>query len=655
MVDFVRLQQVMKQQLELDRNIHTIDVSGASLEAAVAEAATLLNCPVRRIEYEISEKGSKGFMGSGKKNWKIHAYEKISVKQEKFLEELFGEDSEDFVPPVEDKDGAVYVHFSPEGALLKVVAPAGNGAHITMGQAMEALQVRHVTEIDKEIVEHVVQDMEGIYVKVGEIDYHGYNDAVVAVDIYDNDMKAAITVTPPGEGGADISVEIVISILRSNKVVHGIKEDFLRDFADNPVYKEAVLVAEGDGPIDGKNAYIQYNFETDQNKVKFKEGANGKIDFKELNIIQNVVENQPLAKKILAENGKPGTTVIGRYLSAKNGTDIPLPVGKNVHVGEDGNTILADISGQVVEVAGKINVEPVTTIEGDVNLQTGNIIFLGTVVVTGNIEAGFSVQAAGNIEVNGTVEKANLDAEGDIIIHKGITGKNTGVVRAGKSIWARFIENTRVEAGNMVVVSDGIMNSQISAEKRIICQGKRANIVGGYLRATEEINAKVIGSSASSTETVCEVGFDPRRKEEYQNFITTKAEKERTLEDVQLNIKTLINIKKQRKSLPEDKEASLKELMEKRTSLLSDIQKTKDEIVRLETLLNSISVRGRVSASSKVYPGVKVIIRDASLDIRDERSKGTTFVLGDNNLVREVAYEEPDAESMRGPDGYSTD
>ncbi|GHU47156.1 polymerase [Spirochaetia bacterium] len=653
MVDFVRLQQVMKQQLELDRNIHTIDVSGVSLEAAVAEAAVLLNCPVRKIEYEISEKGSKGFMGSGKKNWKIHAYEKTSAKQEKLLQELFGEDSETFVPPVEDKDGAVYVHFSPEGALLKVVPPVGNGARITMGQAMEALQARRVTEIDKEIVGFVVQDMEAIYIKVGEFDHHSYNDAIVAVDIYENEMKAAITVSPPGDGGCDISVETVISILRNNKVVHGIKEDFLRDFADKPVYKEAVLIAEGDGPIHGKNAYMQYNFETNQSKIKFKEGVNGKIDFKELNIIQNVVENQPLAKKIPAENGIPGKTVTGRYISATNGTDIPLPVGKNVHVGEDTNTILADISGQVVEVAGKVNVEPVTTIEGDVNLRTGNIIFLGTVVITGSIEPGFSVQAAGNIEVNGTVEKANLDAEGDIIVHKGITGKNTGVVRAGKSIWARFIENTTVEAGNMVVVSDGIMNSQVSAEKRIICQGKRASIVGGHLRATEEINAKVIGSSASGTETVCEVGFDPKRKEEYQNFKTTKTEKEHTLEDVQLNIKTLISIKKQRKSLPEDKEASLQELMDKRTSLLSDIQKTKDEIERLETILNTMSVRGRVSASAKVYPGVRVIIRDYPYDVRAEY-KATTFILQDK-LVRAVAYEEPDEESTRGPDGYTTD
>ena len=78
--------------------------------------------------------------------------------------------------------------------------------------------------------------------------------------------------------------------------------------------------------------------------------------------------------------------------------------------------------------------EPVYTIEGDVNLKTGNVLFLGTVFVKGNVEDGFSVKAAGNIEIMGSVGKCLLDAEGDIIVHQGIAGKTEGRVRAGR-IW----------------------------------------------------------------------------------------------------------------------------------------------------------------------------------------------------------------------------
>jgi uncharacterized protein (DUF342 family) len=312
------------------------------------------------------------------------------------------------------------------------------------------------------------------------------------------------------------------------------------------------------------------------------------------------------------------------------------------------------MNGQVVVTGGKINVEPVYTVQGDVNLRTGNIIFLGTVIITGNVEDGFSVKAAGNIEVHGTVERAELDAEGDIIVHQGITGKNAGFVRAGRSIWARFIENAQVEAGHMVVVSDGIINSQVDANKRIICQGKRAHIVGGHLRASEEINAKILGSPVSGTETICEVGFDPKSKERLDLLQQKKEANEKQLEDIQLNLHTLINIKKQRKSLPEDKEAFLQELVERRQIAMAEAAKINEEIQEIQNLLNTLKTRGRVSASAKVYPGVRILIRDIKEDVKNEY-RAVTFVL-ENNLVRVTKYEEPDEEEVkRGPDGYTTD
>jgi uncharacterized protein (DUF342 family) len=653
MVDFVQLQRIMKERLDQDRIVQSIEAEGPSLEAAVAEAATLLNIPVRRLEYEVLEKGFQGFFGSGKKNWKIRAYERVNVEADAIQAVLFGDMMEAAAPVIEDKDGDAFVHLSRDGAFLKVVPPVGKGKRINESKAMQALNARQVKDIDEDQVGEVVKEAAGIYVRVASFDQNPVNDAIVMVEMSEQEMKAYIQVQPPGPGGCDIPVETYLSFLRNNRVVYGVKEEFLRDFADRPTYKEMVVVAEGTKPINGRDAYIQYNFETDQTSIRLRESSNGKIDFKDLNIIQNVVEGQPLAKKIPAEGGTVGRTVTGKVIPAKNGRDISLPLGKNVHVGDDGATIIADMNGQVVVVNGKINVEPVYTVQGNVNLKTGNIIFLGTVIITGNVEDGFSVKAAGNIEVNGTVEKAELDAEGDIIVHQGITGKSSGMIRAGRSIWARFIENAVIEAGNMVVASDGIINSQVDAFKRIICQGKRAHIVGGRLRASEEINAKILGSPTSGTETICEVGFDPKSKEELSQLEIRKTESEKQLEEIQLNLQTLINIKKQRKSLPEDKEDYMNELMDKRQILMTDLQKINEDMEKLKVFFSSLKTRGRVSASAKVYPGVKVVIRDAKEDVRNEY-RAVTFIL-ENDLIRVTKYEEPDEDVKRGPDGYTTD
>ena len=70
-----------------------------------------------------------------------------------------------------------------------------------------------------------------------------------------------------------------------------------------------------------------------------------------------------------------------------------------------------------------------------------------------------------------------------------------------------------VTAGENVIVTQSIVNSDITAEKRIVCSGgKHAAIIGGRYRACEEINAKTIGSPTGGAETILEVGSDPKSK-----------------------------------------------------------------------------------------------------------------------------------------------
>ena len=652
MIDFAQLQSIVKEHLEQDRTIRTVDASGPTLEAAVNEAATLLNSHVRQLEYEIIERGSSGFMGAGKKDWLIRAYEHARVKKAKDVEEQVSEEEVEDVPVIIDKDGDAFVQCRPDGVYLKVTPPSGKGRKAHQANAMQVLSAKEAANVDMDMVEKIVEAADGVYIKVAEIDHKSLNDSMATVEVDDNEMKVYITVMPPGDGGCDLTFDSYMSLMKQNRVYHGLKEEFLMNFADRPSYREKVEVAEGTRPINGKDAYIQYNFETDQTKIQLKEGTSGRVNFKELNIIQNVVENQELAKKIPPEDGVDGKTVTGKILPAKSGNDIPLPVGNNVHVGDDGDTILADINGQVIVANGKVNVEPVYTVEGDVNLKTGNIIFLGTVIINGNVEDGFSVKAAGNIEVKGTVAKAELDAEGDIIIYQGINGKNGGKIRAGRSLWSRFIENANVDAGNMVVVTDGIINSNVDAIKSIVCMGKRASIMGGRIRAGEEINAKVLGNPTSGTETICEVGFDPKSKVELDRLTTIKTSSEEELNTLKLDLQTLINTKKQRKSLPEEKEAYMQELMDRRQILTEEIKRADENIVKIQEYMNNIQVRGRVSASAKVYPGVKVVIRDVKEDVHTDY-RAVTFIL-ENGLVRVTKYEEPDDIAKKGLDGYSS-
>jgi len=655
MVGLDKIREAMAQRLEDDQSRVFVEVTGDTLDEALANAAIQLDIPMKALDYEVLQRGTNSILSLKKKNWFIRAYE-MQKRRRKRAQDLRSKQAVQSAvavgPVIEDRNGDAFVYCAPDGVYLRVIPPKGKGSAIGSRDALERLRERGLSGITEDQISSVVKKMAGEFVRIAPYNHNPGNDAMMSVDITDQEMRAWLYATPPGPGGADLSADMIIAFLKNNRIAAGIDEGRVHDFHDRPVYRQNYLVAEGIKPQDGEDAKIIYNFEVDRSKIRLKETASGKVDFKELNLVQNVVEGQPLAQKIPAERGKAGKTVTGKYLEARNGKDLTIPLGKNTKLAEDGLTIVAETNGQVLLLNNKINVEPVLTIEGDVSLKTGNIMFLGTVYISGNVEDGFSVKASGNIEVKGTVGKAELDAEGDIVVSQGIAGRGEGYIRAGKSIWAKFIENTKVEAGEFVIVSDGIINSQVAANRKILCQGKRASIIGGHLSAAEEIHAKTFGSVGGGSETILSVGFDPKSKERLDLLLSRRSEAERQLEDVQLNFNTLLNLKKQKKDFPEEKEATLKKFGERQYLLQTELEEFNSEINHIHDYLNTLKTIGRISASVKVFAGVKIVIRDISEEVRTD-CKATTFFL-ENGLIRYGKYQGADDDMKRVPSGYST-
>lgn len=645
MPELADIRNFMRQRAEEDRRRRSVEVEGSTLEDALAEAVIELDLPLRKIEYEVLFRGKPGVLGVGKKPVKILAYE-ILEQEDSFAGASdfdvnldLGDDE-----TVVDMDGQVFVRFAHEGIILKVVPPTGRGRKVTEKTALDIIRGRNITSFDKAMVARVVKNADGEPVKIGDFNHNPVNDALMTVDIRDMDMKGFVTISPPSEGGADISASGILGILKSNGIIHGIKEEVLAELEDSPVYHVPVLVAEGSPPIPGKNARITYNFDLDRQQVQLKE-KNGRVDFREMNLIQNVVEGQVLAKKIPADDGTPGRTVLGKLVPTKPGSDVKFEIGKNVRLSADKLTAIAEINGQVMISGERISVEPVYVVSGDVNLKTGgNVIFLGTVFVKGSVTDGFKVKAAGNIEVMGNVGKCELDAEGDIIVHQGINGKGEGIIRAGRGVWAKFIENSRVESGELVVASDGIINSFVDSNKYIICQGKRATIVGGHLRSAEEIRAKTFGS-LSGSETILEVGYDPKSSARMAEIDQLLTNLQSELDDVERNLATLENLKKIKKELQEDKAGYLEELTVKKNDILGEKGKLEEEQKELRDYLSSLKIVGKVSASSRVYPGVKIVIKDAALKIRNEFS-ATTFI-NEGHDIKATKFEETQEDFSR--------
>jgi hypothetical protein len=635
----------MQGRLEEDRRARSLRAQGGSIEEALRQASMELGIPVKKLEYEILERGNKGLLGINKSPWVILAYE--AAQKEQAAGAVEGEAGRPGLLPEQapepDRPGEVFVRLTHDGVFLKAIRPTGRGARASERQALELLSRRGITGVDTGLVDRVVRHAEGEYIKIGEYGYNPANQSTIQVEIADQEMTAYMIVTRPGPGGPEMTASEIASYLSSAGVVYGIREEVIRRFEDYPRYNETILVAEGRKAVNGENGRIVYNFNVDHSEVHLQEKG-GQVDFKELNLVENVEAGQILARRIPAEPGEEGCTVTGRNLPAKPGKPVEIDVGKNVTLSEDGQIATAVINGQVLLIAGKINVEPVYTVGGDVNLHTGNILFLGTVVIKGSVLDGFSVKAAGNIEVLGSVGKCVMDAEGDIIIHQGIMGKNQGQVNAGLNVFAKFIEHARVKAEQNVIVSDGIIHSLVDANRRILCQGRRASIVGGRLRAAEEINAKSLGSVAG-TETILEVGYDPNSKERLAEISGIKTDLEKQIGDTELNIHTIDNLRKLQKNIAVEKLQNLKELTEKRAQMLTRLNQIDQELAAIHNHLATLKAKGKISASDRVYPGVKLFIKNENLVVRNEFKKVTFYLQGKE--IRMTKYEPIEEEAIR--------
>ena len=646
-VTLEQIREYMRLQSEEDKKNRAIAVQAESVPEALQKASIELGIPVRGLEYEILEKGTSGTLGMGRKLWKLNVYERSKEVKTSVEVEVESPRSSQSTARAEekpkDRPGEVFVRISGASALLRVTKPQGRGPRATEIMALEKLSLRGISNFDPSLVSRVVKHADGQYIRVADVQYNPSHDATASLDITDGEMKAVLVLTEPGRGGADISIDFLRSFLQSRGVVHGVREDVLEEIEHSPRYGRPIVIAEGTKARDGANAHVVHNFRLERDEVTLKE-KDGRVDFKDISRVENVVAGQLLAQKVPAEPGQPGQTVTGNAIPAAKGKDCDLLVGKNVKLSEDGLTAAAEINGQVLLLAGKINVEPIYTIPGDVNLHTGNILFLGTVIVRGNVEDGFSVKAAGNIEVFGSVGKCLIDAEGDIVVHQGIAAKTEGKVRCGKSLYSKFIEHAHVDAGEYVVVTDGIVHSHVDANRMILCQGKRAQIVGGHLRASEEINSKILGSVAG-TETLLEVGYDPRSKERLVGLEEAKKPVEKMLEEVELNIKTLENLQKVQKKLPPEKAQYLTEQSEKRSELLRQLEEVTREIGSINAHLSALNTIGKISASERVYPGVKLTIKSATLPVRIEFKSVTFFLQGSE--VKVTKYEAFDESLMR--------
>ena len=149
----------------------------------------------------------------------------------------------------------------------------------------------------------------------------------------------------------------------------------------------------------------------------------------------------------------------------------------------------------------------------DVDVRYGHVNFKGSVLITGDVHEGMEVKASGDVTVMGFVESASIEAQGDVIVSKGVIGRLikehelSTKIKATGQICAQFVQYSHLEAlGNILVTKQLLHSNSTSGDTITVSdpQGRRGDLVGGIATAAKGIRAIAFGATAGTkTELFC--------------------------------------------------------------------------------------------------------------------------------------------------------
>ena len=413
-------------------------------------------------------------------------------------------------------------------------------------------------------------------------------------------------VFPPVGYGAEVSREMLYQALAAQGILYGVNTHLIDRWAmDREQYLHLFLVATGKPAFDGANDNIVDSFPREAVR-SLEVDEFDRVDYTALNLIHNVKQGQEICRLIKPTEGEPGRTVLDTEIPAKCGKSVPLPKGRNTEISEDGTLLIASIAGDVEFTGRSFQVKPVLEIPGNVDFSTGNINFLGDINIRGDVLSGFTVRAMGNIQVAGVVEAGStVEAGGDLVVVKGILGDGTTIIRAHRSIFSKYIENSTIYVRENLQ-TDCIINSQIYSDGEVLVVSGRGTIIGGRIWAAKRINALTVGARSECRTSVM-LGGLPCTNFEY--------------EIVQRELKMLeMELEKLECQLDSTGKSSLLDKTRMKLSL------AELKLKQLESELADLRVEAEEQNTGRLecgvaYPGTEISFGEETLRLRHERRK----------------------------------
>lgn len=501
------------------------------------------------------------------------------------------------------------------GTAIRIFPPKEDGERLDIREVTAYLERHDCDAYNLKELNLAINSDEESSLPVGDIHPKFVNEEM-QITVSPNNMEAVCRFYPATENGSRINVQEILKSFTAKGIISGIDQDEILKFMEERLYCTDYVMAKGTLPTEGHDARIEYFFNTNVN-LKPKKNEDGSVDYHQLNVISHVELGQLIAKLYPEDRGKPGKTIKGGELKPAAVKSMQLSFGDHIKISEDRTELYSDVTGHAMLVNGKVFVSDVYEVPADVDNSTGDIDYSGNVTIRGNVKGGFTVKAKGDVIVEGVVEDALIEADGQIIVKRGIHGMTKGLLKAKGNILCKFIENALVISGGSIE-TDCILHSKVYASYEITVSGKKGFITGGVIRAGNLVEAQTIGSAMGAV-TRIEVGVEPQKKARFTKLQKEIAEAEKTLDQIATILATYRAKRASGEKLSSEKIAYVAQLTQTQMVREKELAPVKEEY---EALQNEMAQErsARVRVTRTIYAGTIVTISDASMTLKTDRS-----------------------------------
>jgi uncharacterized protein (DUF342 family) len=330
------------------------------------------------------------------------------------------------------------------------------------------------------------------------------------VQVSADKLQARLLLRPPFSRGPDLTRQLLVEILQEEGVVFGLLHQQIEACIDGVNRAAAPLaktVAMGIVPQNGEDARLRFAIEV--GPLPGKVMGDGSIDFRERKMFVGVNAGELIATKVPATPGCAGRDVFAVTIEPERGRDINVKPTDDAVFDEETGELRAACSGVLSKVSeNSVKVCAKQVISGDIDYATGNIISRDALEIGGSIRPKFKVVALGDVLIGGSVEKAGLRSEGNVVIKGGVIGK-FAQVRSRGDVDLNFVEHGRVYARGSVILRKSAYYGRLHAWDKVQCP-PTSTIIGCQIVAGTSVTAGNVGRKKSAP-TLLAAAVDPER------------------------------------------------------------------------------------------------------------------------------------------------